>query len=103
MGPAAERRVGLGDFPSHGFAFRHIARAFAEAVDGRGAMIATGADGLRALEAMIAAYVSAATGRTISLPLDRASPPFKLGAMGVPEIEQAAWSPFNGSKLFRRA
>jgi hypothetical protein len=50
---------------------------------------------------MIAAYVSAATGRTISLPLDRASP--KLGAMGVPEIEQAAWSPFNGSKLFRRA
>jgi predicted dehydrogenase len=39
MGPAAERRFGLGDFPSHGIAFRQIARAFAEAADGRGAMI----------------------------------------------------------------
>jgi hypothetical protein len=37
---------------------------------------------------MIAAYVSAATGRTIALPLDRARPPYKLGAMGVPEIER---------------
>jgi hypothetical protein len=41
-----ENRVAR-DFPSHGFAFRKLACAFAEAADGRGAMIATGADGRR--------------------------------------------------------
>lgn len=101
MGPSTERRVGLGDFPSHAHAFRRLARGFAEAAKGSGAPVATGADGLRALEAAIGAYVSAATGRTVSLPLDRTSPPFMRGAMGVPEIEQAPWSPFNNTRLFR--
>jgi predicted dehydrogenase len=101
MGPAAERRVGLGNFPSHTTAFRTIARTFAEAAHGRGKPVATGEDGLRALEAAIGAYVSAATGRTVTIPLDRDSAPFKRGALGVPEVEQVDWSPFHGTRLFR--
>lgn len=101
MGPSTERRVGLGDFPSHTQAFRHLARVFAEAAHGRGAPLATGADGLRVLEATIAAYLSAATGRTIPLPLDRESTAFRQGAMGVLAVEQVPWSPFLGSRLFR--
>ncbi len=102
MGPATERRVGLGDFPSHAAAFRLLARAFAEAAHGRGEMIATGADGLRALHGVLGAYVSAATGSTVTIPLDSQSPPFRRGAMGVPKVSTALWSPFAATRLFRR-
>jgi predicted dehydrogenase len=102
IGAATERRIGLGDFPSHASAFRRLARSLAEAAHGRGAPIATGADGLRTLEAAIAAYVSGATGGgAVSLPLDRDSVPFQRGAIGVPAIGQAEWSPFAGTSLFR--
>jgi hypothetical protein len=82
-------------------AFRAVARAFVEAVHGRGQPIAQGTDGLRALEATVAAYVSAATGQTVEIPLDRQSPPFLRGARGVPEVNSVEWSPFAGSQLFR--
>ena len=101
MGAATERRVGLGDFPSHAVAFRAIARSFAEAANGHGQPVATGADGLRALEATIGAYISAATGQTVTIPLDRHSSPFLRGAMGVPEVQAVDWSPFAGTQLFR--
>lgn len=101
MGPATERRVGLGDFPSHTIAFRSLARTFAEAAHGRGQPVATGVDGLRVLEATIGAYVSAATGRTVPIPLARDSSPFLRGAMGVPEISSVEWSPFFGTQLFQ--
>jgi predicted dehydrogenase len=101
MGPSTERRVGLGDFPSHTHAFRALARAFADAAHGRGELVATGADGLRTLEATVGAYLSAATARTVTVPLDRDSAPFRRGAIGVPDVEQVAWSPFVGTRLFR--
>lgn len=101
LGPASRRRIGLGDFPSHTVAFASIARAFAEAAHGRGQPTATGADGLRALEATIGAYVSAATGRTVPIPLDCESAPFRRGALGVPEVASVNWSPFAGTRLFR--
>jgi predicted dehydrogenase len=101
MGPATERRVGLGDFPSHTVAFRRLALAFAEAAHGRGEPVATGADGLRGLESVIGAYLSAATGETVTIPLDRTSAPFLRGAMGVPELATVDWSPYHGTKLFR--
>lgn len=104
MGPSTERRVGLGDFPSHTHAFRALARAFAEAAQGRGEPVATGADGLRILEATVGAYLSAATGCTVTLSLDRASAPFLRGAVGVPEVAaQVPWSPYTGAQLFRPA
>jgi UDP-N-acetyl-2-amino-2-deoxyglucuronate dehydrogenase len=101
LGPATEQRVGLGDFPSHSIAFRAVACAVAEAAHGLGQPIATGADGLRALEATIAAYLSAATGRTVPIPLDRDSAPFQHGSLGVPKVKHVAWSPFTGTQLFR--
>ncbi len=101
MGAATERRVGLGDFPSHSVAFRTLARAFAEAAHGRGEPVATGADGLRALESVVGAYVSAATGETVTIPLDRGSAPFLRGAMGVPEVATVDWSPYHNTQLFR--
>jgi UDP-N-acetyl-2-amino-2-deoxyglucuronate dehydrogenase len=101
LDPATGQRVGLGDFPSHSIAFRAVARAFAEAAHGLGRPIATGTDGLRALEATIAAYVSAATGRTVPIPLDRDSTAFQHGSLGVPKVQHVAWSPFTGTQLFR--
>ena len=101
MGPATERRVGLGDFPSHTVAFRALATAFVEAAHGRGRPVASGADGLRILECVVGAYLSAGSGCTVGIPLDRSSPPFRRGAMGVPEMSAVAWSPYAGSHLFR--
>jgi hypothetical protein len=78
-----------------------LARSFVEAVRGQGRMLASGDDGRRALEAAVGAYLSAATGRTVELPLDPDSPPSRLGAMGVPDMSSAPWSPFVGTRLFR--
>ncbi|MFT7650071.1 MAG: hypothetical protein ACI8Y4_004836 [Candidatus Poriferisodalaceae bacterium] len=76
-------------------------RSFAEAVAGGGVPVATGADGLRALEATIAAYASGATGNIVEMPLDRHSPAFLRGALGIPELSQARTSPFTDTVLFR--
>lgn len=54
--------------------------------------LAAGTDGLRILEAAIGAYASAATGATVTLPLDRQSPAFLKGATGVPALTHASWS-----------
>jgi predicted dehydrogenase len=47
---------------------------------------ATGEDGVRALEATVAAYAAAARGRTVALPLDRGSPVFRRGVAGLGEL-----------------
>lgn len=56
-------------------------------LDGR-APRATGADGLRALEATVAAYASAATGRVVPLPLDRDDPVYRNGVAGLRELDR---------------
>jgi predicted dehydrogenase len=101
MGPATEHRVGLAEFPSMLSGTRVIARRFAEAVRDGGQPMATGADGLRILEATVGAYQSGATGETVSIPLDRSSPVFERGAFGVADLPQAPWSPLDGTDLFR--
>ncbi len=101
MGPAAERSSGPGDFPSHIRAFKALIRAFAEAAHGRGKPISEGVDGLRMLETVMAAYQSAATGQTVSIPLDRKSVAFTKGAVGAAELSSVSWSPFINSQLFR--
>ena len=88
MGPATERRIGLGDFPSHTVAFRALATAFAEAAHGRGRPVATGADGLRILECVVGAYLSAGTGATVGIPLDRSSPPVPARSDGCPRARR---------------
>lgn len=102
LGPSPVRRVGLGEFPSMTRGTNEIVRAFAHAVATDGTPIATGADGLRTLEATIAAYASAATGAIVGIPLDRAGPAFALGALGIAELEQSPTSPVTNTLLFRR-
>jgi predicted dehydrogenase len=45
------------------------------------------ADGLRALDATLGAYVSAAIGRTVPLPLPAGHPVHRLGVAGIAELE----------------
>lgn len=45
------------------------------------------ADGLRALDATLGAYVSAATGRTVTLPLPAGHPVHRLGVAGLAELD----------------
>lgn len=100
LGPATEHRVGKGEFPSMMHGTRHVMKQFVESIQGGSPPMATGADSLRALEATIAAYASAATGSTVAIPLDRTSAPFLRGAVGVRELEQHERSPLPGSNLF---
>jgi len=60
---------------------------FVEALTEDREPIASGADGLRALEATVAAYTSAATERVVPLPLDRSDPVFLHGVAGLRELE----------------
>lgn len=101
LGPATERRVGLAEFPSMYAGSRAIIRAFAAAVRGDGAPMATGADGLRMLEATVGAYQSGATGEVVAIPLDRSSPVFLRGAMGVRDLPLAPWSPVASGAMFQ--
>jgi predicted dehydrogenase len=59
---------------------------FVDAVARGRAPRARGEDGLRALEATVAAYGAAATGRVVALPLDRRGPIFLEGVGGLREF-----------------
>ena len=98
---AGRERVGMGEFPSVYDSFQHNARDFAEAALAGRLPAASGADGLRVLEATVGAYESAATGAVVPIPLDRTSPVFERGAMGIPELDIASWSALKHSQLFR--
>ncbi len=62
--------------------------------------LASGADGLRTLEATLAVYASAYLGVTVTLPLDAADPLFTAGVLGLPDLQAAAWSPVRSRRLF---
>lgn len=102
-GPSVERRVEDGEFPSMAHGTNAVVRGFAESVSTGRAPVATGTDGQRVLEATIAAYASAATGTLVDVPLDRESPAYRRGALGIPELKQSPSSPFVNTALFRRA
>jgi UDP-N-acetyl-2-amino-2-deoxyglucuronate dehydrogenase len=65
---------------------------FSDAIWSARAPAATGDDGLHALELTLAAYQSAAQGRTIEVPLDRAGALFQRGAAAIPELPGPAWA-----------
>lgn len=72
--------------------FEHVAAGTTPAV--------TAADGLRALETTLAAYASAATGRSVDLPLDAADPIHRLGIAGLGELPLAAAGPLASGGMF---
>jgi predicted dehydrogenase len=73
---------------------------FAEAVAGHRAPAAPGEDGHRTLEGVMAAYESAALGRTIGLPLDPGDPLYLHGAVGLRELDMPEWSPVRRKGIF---
>ena len=62
---------------------------------------AGGEAGLRALEAVVGTYSSAARGAVVALPLDSSDPVYLRGAAGLPEVPASASSPVARKKLFR--
>jgi predicted dehydrogenase len=73
---------------------------FAEAVASGRPPAASGEDGQRYLEAVLAAYESAALGRTIALPLDHTDPVFLHGVIGLRELELPEWTPVRRKRIF---
>ncbi len=73
---------------------------FATAVTEGRSPIATGSDGLRSLEAIVAAYTSAALDRTVSVPLDRDDPVFRLGVIGLRGQDLPAGTRIGTKRIF---
>jgi predicted dehydrogenase len=74
---------------------------FAESLAAGRAPRAEGEAGLRALEAVVGTYSSAARGRNVALPLEPGDPVYLRGAAGLPEIPISDSSPVARKKLFR--
>jgi len=72
----------------------------AEAIERGRPPAATGAQALAILEATLAAYGSAALGRSISLPLPAQHPLHRLGVTGLHELDVPADSPVRSRGLF---
>ncbi len=80
--------------------FEKVLLDFVDAVRSGRPPRASGSDGQRILEATVAAYESAATGRVVTIPLDPADPVFQQGALGVGQLELADWSPVRRRSLY---
>lgn len=77
-----------------------IAADFRDAVSGNGEPVASGESGLRVLDAVLGAYVSAALGAEVSLPLPLDHPVHTRGSAGIAELDLPATSPVLRRGLF---
>jgi predicted dehydrogenase len=75
-------------------------RSFFEAVAEGRQPVATAADGLRVLETTLAAYLSAATGRIVDLPLDHDHPVHRVGIAGLADVELDGSSQIARRRIF---
>jgi predicted dehydrogenase len=73
---------------------------FAGAVRDRRPPLATGEDGLHALEVALAAYESATLDRSVAVPLARSDPVFLDGVAGLTRLDGPDWSPVRRERLF---
>ncbi len=84
----------------HVDAMRRLVEDFADAVlAGRDSRM-TGADGLHALEVTLAAYASAALGRTVEVPLSPDDPVHRDGVAAIPRLAGPDWSPVRRQHLY---
>jgi predicted dehydrogenase len=74
---------------------------FAQAILGGHPPVASGEDGLHALEVTLAAYESAALGCSVAVPLARSDPLFRGGVAAIRELGGPDWSPVRRQSLFR--
>jgi predicted dehydrogenase len=93
-------RTPLGISRSVHDSFERVADDFARAVLAGGEPTATGADGLRTLEATVAGYASAACGELVQLPLEREGPVFREGVLGLGRLPLPEWSPVRRRSLY---
>jgi len=77
-----------------------VIRDFAESLTAGRPSAATGEQGLRFLEATVAAYQSAATGCTVGLPLDPTGPVFLHGLSGLRDLDLPNWTPVRRKEIF---
>jgi predicted dehydrogenase len=79
---------------------RTVIENFRDAVEGRVAAAATGEDGARVLQAVVGAYKSGGIGREVPLPLDEDDPIYRLGSVGLTDLELAHESPILRKGMF---
>jgi predicted dehydrogenase len=84
----------------HVRAMRRLVEDFVDAVVGGREPRMTGADGLHALEVTLAAYASAALGRTIEVPLDSSDLVYRRGVAAIPDLDGPAWSTVRHQRLY---
>jgi predicted dehydrogenase len=89
------------DYQALRVTFEDVIRDFADAMSSGRSPRASGADGLRILEATVGALKSAATGRLVAIPMDRDDPVFQRGVVGVGDHELPDWSPTRRRGLYR--
>lgn len=65
--------------------------------------LAPGDVGLHSLEVTVAAYESAALGRSVAVPLDRDDPMYLRGVVAVQDLAMPPWSPVRKQALYRAA
>ena len=80
--------------------FTELWADFRDAIREDRAPIAPAAAGARALEIVLGAYASAVTGRVVRLPLDEASPVYKMGIDGIADLEVWAGSKTRAAGIF---
>lgn len=88
------------DEPAPAIYLARAIREFLEAVAAGRPPAVDVAAGAHVLEVAMATYESAALGRTVSLPLDRDDPVYRLGIAGLRELAAPAWSPLVRHGLF---
>jgi predicted dehydrogenase len=76
---------------------------FRDAVATGRAPVASGEAGLRALEAILGAYLSAATGQSVALPLPADHPVYQRGAAGIAALDLPESSPVSRRGLYGTA
>ena len=77
-----------------------IAADFRDAVAAKAEPMASGESGLRVLDAVLGAYVSAALGEAVALPLPPDHPVYTRGSAGIAELDLPATSPALHRGLF---
>ena len=83
-----------------GAAMRATVGDVADAVELGRPPSADGRTGLRILETTLAAYGSAALGRTVAVPLSAKDPLHVSGVLGLQQLDIPGWSPVRGRGLF---
>ncbi len=79
---------------------RPLIAELADAIQAGRSPIASGAQGAHILEATLAVYASAATGRTWELPLTPGEPVYERGVAGLAELDLAPSSPIRRKRIF---